>query len=61
MILPTNTHSELEVHISSQPSTNRKDVIRKSSTKIDYNYRVADQVLLINKVEFKYQAPLNVP
>ena len=35
----------------------KKGVIRENSTRIHYDYRVGDQVLLINKSAYKYETP----
>ena len=34
-----------------------KDVIRKNSTRIDYNYIVGYQVMIRNKAAYKYETP----
>ena len=38
-----------------------KDVIHENSTRIDYDYRVGDQVVLNNKVAHKYENSFKVP
>ena len=38
-----------------------KDIIRENTTRIDYNYRVVDQVMMDSKSAFKYRTPFKGP
>ena len=57
MILPINHVADLRYIRQHTKMQIDKYVIRKKTTRINYDYRLGDQVMMGNKSDFKYETP----
>ena len=61
MILPINHVADWRYICQCKQTQINKYSIRENTTRIDYDYRVGDQVIMDKKFAFKYETPFKGP
>ena len=61
MILPINHLANWRLIRQRKQAQIDKDVIREKSTRVDYDYRIRDWVMVREKIDVKYEIPFKVP
>ena len=60
MILPINHLANWRLIRQRKQAQIDKDVIREKSTRVDYDYRIRDWVMVREKIDVKYEIPFKV-
>ena len=61
MILPINHIANWRLIRHRKQAQIDKDVNRKNSTRVDYDYRIGDWVMVREENDFKYETPFKGP